>query len=214
MGFAQSQKDEGVYFRNKNIFLVYVDDAILASASEAEIDKIISELKGRFDMTDEGEWDYYLGVNINHQTDGSIELSQPHLINDILKDIHLASKTKPVYLPACSTKESLKRHLDKPKHIASWNHRSVIGKLNYLEMSSRPQIAYAVHQPARFSDEPREPHTSTVIQVCKYLLGTSDIGIIFKPNQESFNKEMIFVDFGTLRQHLLTLTQPDPEKDM
>jgi hypothetical protein len=32
-----------------------------------------------------------------------------------------------------------------------WHYRSVIGKLNFLEKSTRPDISYAVHQLARYS---------------------------------------------------------------
>jgi hypothetical protein len=61
------------------------------------------------------------------------------------------------------------------------------GKLNYLEMSSRPDIAYAVNQCARFCENPRLKHTKTVKLIGRYLLRTADRGIICTPTKRSFD---------------------------
>ena len=74
----------------------------------------------------------------------------------------------------------------------SFNYRSVIGKLNYLEKSSRPDIAYATHQCAIFSSNPKREHGQAVKWLGRYLKGTSDKGVILKPDT---NKELeVFVD--------------------
>jgi hypothetical protein len=41
--------------------------------------------------------------------------------------------------------------LDGKPFEEQWDYRSIIGKLNFLEKSTRPEIAYAVHQCARFA---------------------------------------------------------------
>ena len=73
-----------------------------------------------------------------------------------------------------------------------FDYRSVVGKLNYLEKGSRPDIAYAVHQCARFSSNPRESHGEAVRNIVKYLNGTRDRGIILNPKlDKSFE---VYVD--------------------
>jgi hypothetical protein len=47
---------------------------------------------------------------------------------------------------------NLRKFETSPAH--SEHYRSVVGKLNYLKKSTHPDIAYAVHQCARFSAEP------------------------------------------------------------
>ena len=64
-------------------------------------------------------------------------------------------------------------------HNADWNYWSAIGKLNYLEKSTRPDLAFATHNAARFSTDPREPDTEAVGKNCRYLVGTRDKGPIF-----------------------------------
>ncbi len=72
-----------------------------------------------------------------------------------------------------------------------FHYRSVKGKLNYLEKSTRPDIAYAVHQCARFSSNPKQSHADAVKYICRYLAGTKEKGIIIKPESNTFE---CFVD--------------------
>ena len=67
-----------------------------------------------------------------------------------------------------------------------WSYRSIIGKLNFLEKSTRPDIAYAVHQCARFSANPKASHAVAVRNIVRYLIGTPAQGIVLQPNEHSF----------------------------
>ena len=55
-----------------------------------------------------------------------------------------------------------------------------------MEKSTRPDIAYAVHQCARFSEQPRKTHAQAIRQIVRYLIGTRDKGIILDPKEHSF----------------------------
>jgi len=74
----------------------------------------------------------------------------------------------------------------------------VIGKLLFLEKSTRPDIACAVHQCARFCAAPKASHTQAVKRICRYLLGTRDKGLILDPKEDSFN--------GAAREQRMTQT--------
>jgi hypothetical protein len=86
-GFFQSKVYECVFYKDKTILPVYVDDAILCGPSSKDIDDIIASLKEGFDVTDEGEIDDYLGVKVTQPTKDTIELRQPHLIQQILDKV-------------------------------------------------------------------------------------------------------------------------------
>jgi hypothetical protein len=60
-----------------------------------------------------------------------------------------------------------------------------------LEKSTRLDIAYSVHQCARFSTDPRESHAAAIKRIGRYLLGTRDKGLILNPRDHSFDN---FVD--------------------
>ena len=62
------------------MYLLYIDDSILAGPDKEEIAQVINYLKGaNLDVTDEGNTEDFLGINIQRK-DEEIHLTQPHLI--------------------------------------------------------------------------------------------------------------------------------------
>jgi hypothetical protein len=185
LGFCQSVIDECVFYRKGTVFLVYVDDGIIAGPSKKEIDKIIQDLQTSFKVSDEGDLTDYLGVNIEIRDDGSIKLTQPHLIDQIIEDVNFQEDTKFKATPAASTK-ILNKDEDGDPHTANWHYRSVIGKLNFLEKSTRGELGYSVHQCARFCERPTTLHTEAIHRIVRFLAGTRGEGIILRPEKVSF----------------------------
>ena len=58
----------------------------------------------------------------------------------------------------------------------------MVGMMLYLAGSTRPEIAYAVHQCARFSHNPKQCHEVGLKHIVRYLQGTKDKGMILTPN--------------------------------
>jgi hypothetical protein len=167
------------------MIVIYTDDTIITGPDEDEIDKAIKDIGSTFEITSQEKASDFLGVNIARNEDtGTIVLTQQLLIKSILKDLGLKEDLNGRNTPALSS-HILRAHKESEKHNEKWHYRSVIGKLNYLEKSTRPDIAYAVHQCARFTEDPRVEHTKAVKAIGRYLLGTKDKGIICKPNDNS-----------------------------
>ena len=82
---------------------------------------------------------------------------------------------------ACSTKILLK-HEESDEFDESLHYRSIIGKLNYLEKGTRPDISYSTHQCARYVEQPKEEHGKAIRQIVRYLIGIRDKGMIIEPN--------------------------------
>ena len=185
MRFFQRSIDPCIYYWEGTVFLCYVDDSIIISPMADDINTMIKELQANYNVMDKVELDDYLGVKIQWQSNDIITLTQPHLIESILKDIHMDSpntSTKPY--PAATT---ILLHKD-PKgedHNATWSYRSFNGRIILLEKSTRPDIAYAVLQCARFSSNLKKLHTKAVIHLCSYLACTKDKELQIKPNNDS-----------------------------
>ena len=77
-----------------------------------------------------------------------------------------------------------------------WHYRSVIGKLNFLEKSTRPEIAYAAHQAARFCSNPKRSHAIAVKYLARYLQGTQDEGLILDPKVDRSFETYADADFS------------------
>jgi hypothetical protein len=63
-------------------------------------------------------------------------------------------------------------------------YQSVIGEANFLEKFTRPDIAVAVHQCARFSSNLKQCHADAVRYFGRYLQGTKDEGIYLDLNDD------------------------------
>jgi hypothetical protein len=183
IGFKQSNVDECVFFRGNVIFVVYTDDGIFASISKEEIDKAIREMKQHFNLEDQGDIKDYLGVNVERMANGDIKLTQPHLIKQIVDELKLPLRSAGRSTPANSTK-ILQREEHAPPFDQRFNYRRAVGQLNFLEKSTRPDIAYATHQVARFCEDPKQAHGKAVEHIAKYLRDTSNQGIILRPLPE------------------------------
>ena len=81
--------DECVFYRGKTVYILYTDDSILAGPDPEEIEQVLKDLKKEnFEVTDEGNIEDVLGVNIERK-EGKIKLSQPHLIEQFINDLGL-----------------------------------------------------------------------------------------------------------------------------
>ena len=83
-----------------------------------------------------------------------------------------------------------------PSRKYSWNYRAIVGMLNYLTGSTRPDIAMAVHQVARFSNDPKLSHEKAIMRICRYLFGTKEHGIIFKPDKKKGLELFVDAEFA------------------
>jgi hypothetical protein len=57
-------------------------------------------------------------------------------------------------------------------------------KLNYLAQTTHPDIMYAMHQIAKYSADPREPHGKAILYLVRYLKKSQELGIHFNPKPE------------------------------
>jgi hypothetical protein len=186
MKFKQSLVNECVFCRGTTIPLILVDNGILCGPSTEEIRTIVIELADLFDITNKGDIDTCLGVKVSGPSPGTIELTHPPLIQQILDDMGMKSNTKTKDKAAPSL-TILGRDLNGAPFNEDWDHRSIVGKLNFLEKSARPEIARAVHQCARFSANPRQSHANAVKHLCRCLAATKTKGLTIRVDPtESF----------------------------
>jgi hypothetical protein len=180
-GFVQSQQDDCVFYKGRSVYVLYVDDSILTGPDEQELDAIIQEMKAvGLDLTVEGDVSDFIGVNIEKKADGTIHLTQPELMKSILTELRLEEGAKIKDIPAASSK-LLSRHPTSPSFDGHFGYRRIVGKLNFLEKSTRPDLSYASHQCARFSSDPKREHGNAIKWLGRYLLGTKDKGLIYRP---------------------------------
>jgi hypothetical protein len=195
-GFKQSSIDPCLFIRSNCIIVVYVDDCLLFTKSDAVLDSIIASLQSEFNLTTEGDVGAFLGVDIHHNADGFLELLQPGLINKIISFCSLDSESNQHKTPST---EILHEDSSGPDREHTWNYRSMIGMLTYLSTSTRPDIAFAVHQCARFCTSPKRSHELAIRRIVRYLKGTKNRGYILHPSTTHHNIDCyVDADFAGL----------------
>ena len=115
----------------------------------------------KLQITLEGDLADFLGVKIERKSTDEIIFTQPHLIDDILNDLRLRHAKEGKETPVASSR-ILTRNNNGVDHDMSFHYSSVIGKLNYLEKATRPDISFATHQCAHFVVDPKKSHAQIV----------------------------------------------------
>jgi len=200
IGFMQSRINPCIFTRGQTLYALYTDNSILASPSEKEIDKIMEDMRViGLDITDKGDVSDFLGVKIEKKIgpngQPTIHLTQPHLIDSILKELQLDHETTSSKPTPMSCSRILFRHSSSKPFDRHFHYRIVIGRLEYLLACSRPELAYSVHQCARCLSDPKVEHGKAVLWIGKYLLATRDKGIIMTPNDSESFKVSVDANF-------------------
>ena len=151
-----SNSDPCLFIGKGIILITYVDDLLIYARKQEEIDDLIMRLQdSKCKICKEGTVEGYLGLQVTR--DGNkTTLTQPGLTKQIIEGLGLSSKyTTSVSTPA--EKAPLGRDIDGAPATGCFNYPSVIGMLHYLN-HTRPNCAFAIHQCARYTFEPKASH--------------------------------------------------------
>ena len=185
IGLKPSKFDPFLYYQGSVVFLVYIDDCIVFGPNDQSIEQVVTDLHAcsrQFTDDDQSHVSDFLGIQVQKLEDGSILLTQPQLIDSIINDLHLQTSSNHKKTPSVTT-SLLHKDADGPEMTPDFHYCSVIGKLDFLEKSNRPNISISVHQCARFSENPKRSHAEAVKQIRRYLLSSRDKGLVIRPNQ-------------------------------
>ena len=185
-GLKRSTADPCIFSKGKGkealIAVIYVDDILIASNNESEINKLTKHLASEFQIKDLGEVKYCLGIEFTRNK-MEIKMNQKVYIENMLEKFGM-KESKPVSTPMdCNVKlkkainESENQNKDLP-------FRELVGSLMYLAVCTRPDIAYAVSNLSQFSNCYDKSHWTAAKRVLRYLKGTSSVGLYFKMNEK------------------------------
>ena len=183
-----SDIDPCLYVGNRMIVLTYVDDCIIVGPSMKDIDAFVKSMKDgpeNFILTDEGDIDKFLGIEITHLDEKRFKISQPYLIDRIISLLNIDTNTYGMETNSKSTpvgKPLLHKDLEGKPRKESWNYRTAVGMLTYLQGNTRPEMSMAVHQTARFCNNPMLSHEKAIKRLGRYLYHTKNEGIVYNPD--------------------------------
>jgi hypothetical protein len=153
-----------------------------------------NEVRQEYKIKDLGESTLLLGMNVVQESN-SVTLSQRHYIDSQLERFNLQ------HLFPASTPMKPGGHLVKASraeqiaHLKTGNnYRSLVGALNYLSVTTRPDITFAVSLLSQYLNQPGTQHWEAGVQVFRYLKGTRDIGLKLIKNSTPEDKLVGYAD--------------------
>ncbi|KXJ62395.1 hypothetical protein RP20_CCG013186 [Aedes albopictus] len=183
MGFVQAQADPCLYTKTSlggdQIFLlIYVDDMVLASSNEAEINKIEQELQKRIKLSSLGAVNQFLGIRVTKDESGYFALDQETFIRKIASRFGLANAkgSKVPLNPGYYKNRVGSKKLP--------NNQDYHGSGLYVAVNTRPDVAASVSILSRSVSDPTEVDWAELKRVVRYLLKTSDYKLRLKSDRK------------------------------
>ena len=187
LGFDTFQKDQGLFLNKTTgaLILLWVDDfLIIAEGNQHEaIHKAIAE---RYDIVSDMSPSKILGMNIRIDN-GRIKIDSEQYISTILDSLGM-TECNPRRLPV--SPGQISAHDESALLDDQHEFRAVVGTLQHLVNTTRPDIAYVTGALARRNGKATS-HTMNIAKgVLRYLSGTKSLGIIYsKPKDEEWRLE-------------------------
>lgn len=181
LGFSALDTD-ACLFINKGreaLIILYVDDLLIATLRNEDIEDIANQLKSRFKLKSMGEVRTFLGYDIvRNRKERTVFVSQQRYVQAIIKKFEydgLKGANTPwppdykIYggaSPAIEMPEIQKPYIKKT------------GSLNYTLMGSRPDITYTVNKLCEGNAKPTDRHDYVMRHLFRYLVDNSDRGLL------------------------------------
>ena len=186
LGFKQTQSDADIYVCQQNmgggllIVILYVDDITIMGSSLEDVKQLKQKLSSRYEMSDFGEIQSYLGMRISRDRSRKcIKVDQSGYIKSVLDRFSMAdANPHPTPLPA-GADEHLVKNTAQATQAEIKHYQSLIGSLLYVQIGTRPDISFAVSWLAQYAANPSPQHLRLATYVLSYLLGTVDMCLCY-----------------------------------
>lgn len=181
LGMTRSESDHACFWQHEGESLALVGtivDDMLVTGTPDLVERFRAGIKTQFTVTDAGEVAWLLGIEVVRDLNaGTVRLAQRSAIDTVMRAMHLEG-AKPA-----STPIAVGGVLDKTQcptttfavaEMAGIPYREGVGMCMYIAVTTRPDIAYAVHRLAQYMSNPGRPHWEALKRLVRYLMGTRE----------------------------------------
>ena len=203
LGFIPSRADPDLWIKLSDDKLHYeyiathVDDIMIASKDPM---KYINILKQKYPLRNvEINPEYYLGNNIEKTNYGTIRISQEKYIKEAIRRFEQKHGTlRKENIPHAA--DDHPENDDSPimNEDGITDFQQIIGVCQWIAISSRMDIAFAVSSLSRFAAKPRQGHFKRTLKTLGYLKKYPKKGYVIdpRPTIENLEYQDIVPDFG------------------
>ena len=190
MGAVQGKADDCFYQVTEGggwmKMLVHVDDIAVTYNDRGLYDKVFATFAKEFKVTDYGARPIrkFLGVCVEKQPDGSYRLHQRPYIEELLGRLNVREGQTAKSPEKPGTKAKLRPVTEwrpgEERFMSEVPYREAVCALFYIARMTRPDIAHACSQVARFMNKPGMDHWVAVQRIYRYLNGTKDKALVMR----------------------------------
>ena len=204
-GLSHTEADYSLFYVTSNkgiiILILYVHDLLVTGSNNEGICSLKQKLMQRFDMTELGNVNYYLGIKFI-RSDFRIFLSQKAYASQILSEFDMETCT-PASVPMVEGTH-LQIEEDLPK-VDARKFQRLIGMLIYL-VNTKLEILYATRVLNRYMHDPRVPHMEATYHVLRYIKGALDFGILYRKDHSPTLIGYTDADWGNCKTDRKSIT--------
>jgi hypothetical protein len=243
LGFRRSEVDHALFvfcgpWQGTHVVCIvtlHVDDGMGGSNSDAFLAWIKAEIMKEFGLKDLGPVKQFLGVEfVRDLASKELWMHQASYIKTLLAD-HDMSDCNPAKTPMDLAR--IEPGTDTAVPDRRSEYQTLIGKLLFLLICTRPDISYAVNSLAQYSCSPHLEHFTAVKRVMRYLKGTASLGLHYSADASDTISDLsgysdldwagekdrrsvsgyawfygkCLVDWGSKKQHCVALSSTEAE---
>ena len=177
LGFENSVFDECLFVRRiegeiEGLICLWVDDIVVCGADKnfgSWFERNISE---KFEISEISDLKWFLGMKIDY-SGNEIRISQEKYVEKLISRFKM-TEAKPITTPIGENEKLTKEDCPlegsiEQENMKKCDYRGLVGCLNYLALSSRPDICFAANFLSSFVENPGEKHWKAgkiVLDIC------------------------------------------------
>ncbi|CAG7849267.1 Retrovirus-related Pol polyprotein from transposon TNT 1-94 Includes: RecName: Full=Protease; Includes: RecName: Full=Reverse transcriptase; Includes: RecName: Full=Endonuclease [Serendipita indica DSM 11827] len=185
LGFVRTVLEPSCYLYEKEgiklVVPVYVDDLTCACASQVLIRWFKDALKKEFDLRYMKETKFVLGIAVDRDRKlGKTFLSQTSYIKEISYAFFGTRNVHPLSTPIAPGLKLTNEDAPQTPNTADVKRiQEYTGKLLYLQRATRPDIAFALHQICRFTQNPGRVVMEALNGLMRYVHGSMHLRLTY-----------------------------------
>ena len=182
-GFICLATEPALYYHpiEGTIIILYVDDLFITGPNMQHRETTSKHLRKKFQIREDEEVHHALGIRFQRLQNGSYFLSQTAYIDQILHDFpNTPTQRTAIQQNTQPTKDQCPKTEEEKEEMSKIPYRKFLGKLLYLMLGTRPDIAFAVSALSRFANDPGKPHWTLMKKLLGYIKGTRNYGLLYK----------------------------------
>ena len=173
---------------------VFVDDSILACTPTLK-QQVLSELQKAYEMTDLGTPRNLLGVTVEYNLatpPTEMFLSQRAYMQNIVDKFGMhdcnprRTPDTPSHVPSAA---DLAQNEEEKDEMKGYPYRSLNGKIGFLQLCTRPDIAKVSSDLGRFNHNPGIRAWNRAKRVVRYIKATLDKGLLYRRSSKRINEQ-------------------------